>query len=54
MARLTMAQAALLASLPCTCSETYPPAKKLVDLGLAKWVRGKFGDTLVPKDHPHE
>lgn len=25
----------------------YPPAKKLVELGLCQWVQGKFSDKLV-------
>lgn len=48
MAKLTKPQQALLDELPTSCSESYPPAIKLVELGLARWERGTFGDRLVP------
>lgn len=30
-----------------TCWDSYPPAKKLVELGLAEWRRGRYSDCLV-------
>lgn len=47
MAKLTKPQQDLFNELPTSCSETYPPAMKLVALGLARWERGSFGDRLV-------
>ncbi len=48
MDKLTKAQQALLDELPTSCAKSYPPAIKLVELGLARWERGSFGDRLVP------
>lgn len=47
MGKLTKAQAELLASLPTTCADHYPPARALVQKCLARWERGNFGDRLV-------
>lgn len=48
MVKLTKPQRVLFDELPTTCAESYPPAVKLVELGLARWERGSFGDRLVP------
>ena len=45
--KLTKPQAALLADLPTTCAESYPPARALVSMGLAAWKHGAFGDLLI-------
>ncbi len=45
--KLTKAQRELLANLPSSCAEYYPPAKRLIALGLAKWRPGYFDDVLV-------
>lgn len=50
MAKLTRAQITLLSGLPTSCVFYYPPAKKLVDLGLAKWANGSPGGRLVITD----
>ena len=50
MTRLTKPQAALLSDLaeqsPLAVSDTWPPAKRLVALGYAKWVDGKYSKAL--------
>lgn len=46
--KLTKPQMALLGQRPCTCSDTYAPARRLVALGLARWEPQMFGDLLVP------
>lgn len=45
--RLTKPQRDLLDQLPCTVAESYPPAKKLVALGLAEWRQGKWGSMIL-------
>ena len=50
MAKLTKPQIELLADIEetsCSASTTYAPARKLVELGLARWVSGKYGDFLA-------
>ncbi|WP_172352730.1 hypothetical protein [Mesorhizobium sp. NZP2298] len=50
MAKLTKPQIELLADLAdtsCSASSTYAPARKLVELGLARWIDGKYGDFLA-------
>lgn len=32
------------------CADTYPPARKLVELGLARWETIRFAKKLVPTD----
>lgn len=41
--KLTKAQRALYDDLPTSCHEGYPPAKRLVELGLARWIPSKYG-----------
>lgn len=45
--KLTKAQQDLYDKLPCTCVEYYAPAKRLVELGLAKFVNYGFSARLV-------
>lgn len=49
-AELTKAQQLLLQDLQRinrACSESYSPAKRLVALGYATWIEGKYGDTKL-------
>lgn len=52
--KLTPAQKLLLRELPTTCADFYPPAKKLVELDLARWEEGRFADTLVATEAGEE
>lgn len=45
--KLTKPQRELLDSLPTTCADSFPPARRLVELGLARWEPRKFSDWLV-------
>lgn len=45
--KLTKAQKALYDQLPCSCAEYYAPAKKLVELGLAKFDKKYLGSRLI-------
>ena len=47
MPKLTKTQQELYDKLPCTCVEYYAPAKKLVELGLAKFDNEGFATRLV-------
>ena len=48
--KLTKPQAELLLELNAASEvavwDGYPPAKKLVELGLAEWMHRRYGDTL--------
>lgn len=50
--KLTNPQRALLEMVNetgfTTCSESYPPARKLVELGLVVWRKGKYSGWLEP------
>jgi len=49
--KLTKPQQSLLDELPTPVSGTYEPAKKLVALGLARWVPQRLSsDVLVPTE----
>lgn len=53
MAKLTLAQYCLLVDIsdaPHPTASSYAPAKKLVELGLAEWVPGKYSDRLAITD----
>lgn len=54
MSRLTKPQQALLDELlekgPVFCVDSYPPAKRLVELGLAEWRKSGLSERLVPKE----
>lgn len=52
--KLTKPQRELLESLPTTCADNYPPAVKLVALGLAQWKSHRFTDLLVRADQTHD
>ena len=45
--KLSDAQRALLDDLPCTCVDTYPPGRRLVDMGLAEWADYPLGGTML-------
>jgi hypothetical protein len=45
--KLSKAQQALLADIPCAVSQSYAPARKLVALGLARWVHASYGGTRL-------
>lgn len=53
---LTKAQYFLLVEIsdaPQATSSSYAPAKKLVEIGLAEWVPGKYTDHLAITDAGH-